>query len=117
MTIPEGWVAWAKGVAGVQPEDDGLGEYPLNEEQTRTFGQQFGFKPEPGRFYYYFEPYDPPEDTRFQPRPTPPASADPAPAARNAHAWHLGNLKPANYTRGNLVQSLPGQVPGEKVDS
>jgi hypothetical protein len=67
LAIPEGWVAWAKGAAGVQPDDDGLGDYPLNEEQTRVFAQQFGFRPEPERFFYYLEPYEPPEDTGFEP--------------------------------------------------
>ena len=45
---------------------DGLGEYPLDVEQTRQVAKVLGFRPEPDRFYYYVEPYDPPEDTGFQ---------------------------------------------------
>jgi hypothetical protein len=67
LVIPNGAVAWAKQVAGVRPEDDGLGEYLLSEEQARSLAQYLGFKPEPEHFYYYLEPYEPPENTGFQP--------------------------------------------------
>jgi hypothetical protein len=52
-----------KRIAGFQPQDDGLGEYLLNEEQTAEMGSWLGFHPEPDRFYYYVEPYEPVEDT------------------------------------------------------
>ena len=67
LVIPNGAVAWAKQVAGVQPEDDGLGEYLLSEDQTRMLAQYLGFKPAPEHFYYYLEPYQAAEDTGFQP--------------------------------------------------
>jgi hypothetical protein len=53
----------AKRIAGFQPKDDGLGEYPLSEEQTTRIADLLGSHPEPDRFYYYVEPYEPPEDT------------------------------------------------------
>ena len=59
LVIPEGWLTWAKNVVAVQPEDDGLGDYRLNDEQTRVSGQVLGFRPEPERFYYFrFQPAD-----------------------------------------------------------
>jgi hypothetical protein len=67
QVIPASSVPWAKKVAGVQPEDDGLGDYPLTDEQMREFAQYLGFKPEPEHFFYYFEPYEPPEDTGLEP--------------------------------------------------
>ncbi|HTW52523.1 MAG TPA: hypothetical protein VME45_11615 [Stellaceae bacterium] len=66
LVIPNNAVSWAKQVAGVQPEDDGLGEYLLSEDQTRALAQYLGFKPEPEQFYYYLEPYEAAEDTGFQ---------------------------------------------------
>ena len=55
-----------KKIAGFEPENDGLGEYPLGKTQTKRIAKILGFKPETDRFYYYVEPYDPPEDTGFQ---------------------------------------------------
>jgi hypothetical protein len=56
----------AKRIAGFQPQDDGLGEYRLNEEQTAKIASLPGFHPEPDRFFYYVEPYEPPEDSGLQ---------------------------------------------------
>lgn len=67
LVVPNGAVAWAKEVAGVEPNDDGLGEYLLSEDQTRMLGQYLGFKPEPEHFYYYLEPYEAAEDTGLRP--------------------------------------------------
>jgi hypothetical protein len=67
LVIPSSSVPWAKEVARVSAEDDGLGEYPLDVEQTKTLAQHLGFKPEPEHFYYCLEPYEPPENTGFQP--------------------------------------------------
>ena len=55
-----------KRIAGVAPKDDGLGEYPLDEGQTRQVARILDFDPEPDRFYYYVEPYEPPEDDGLQ---------------------------------------------------
>src|SRR5215471_6682474 len=66
LPIPPALLRKAKRIAGLQARDDGLGEYLLNDEQTREIGKLLGFRPEPGRFYYYVEPYLPPEDTGFQ---------------------------------------------------
>jgi hypothetical protein len=43
---------------GFAPKDDGLGEYPLDEVQTQEVARILDFN----RFYYYVEPYEPPED-------------------------------------------------------
>jgi hypothetical protein len=51
-----------KRIAGFGPNDDGLGEYPLDEAQTRQVARILDFNPEPDRFYYYVEPYKPPKD-------------------------------------------------------
>jgi hypothetical protein len=64
--IPPALLRKAKRIAGFQARDDGLGEYLLNEEQTREIGKLLAFRPEPGRFYYYIEPYEPPEDSGLQ---------------------------------------------------
>jgi hypothetical protein len=47
--------AWreAQRIAGFQPQDDGLGEYVSNEEQTAEIASLLGFHPEPDRFFYY----------------------------------------------------------------
>ena len=66
LIVPPSVLAKVKKVAGFQPQDDGLGEYPLDGEQTRRVAKLLGFSPEPERFYYYVEPYDPPEDSGFQ---------------------------------------------------
>ena len=41
-------------------------EYRLNEEQTAKIASLLGFHPEPDRFFYYVEPYEPPEDSGLQ---------------------------------------------------
>jgi hypothetical protein len=69
MSIPVGVLAQVKRVAGFGRQDDGLGEYPLNEAQTRQVARILDFNPEPDRFYYYVEPYEPPEDDGLQPTP------------------------------------------------
>jgi hypothetical protein len=66
LIVPPRVLGQVKAIAGFQPQDDGLGEYPLDEEQTRHIAIILGFRPEPGRFYYSVEPYDPPEDSGFQ---------------------------------------------------
>lgn len=66
LPIPSVVAAQAKRIAGFRPQDDGLGEYPLDEEQTREVAALLGFHPEPGRFHYCAEPYEPPEDTGLQ---------------------------------------------------
>jgi len=66
LIVPPGVLARVKKIAGFQPRDDGLGEYKLDEEQTRQVAKVLGFRPELERFYYYVESYDPPEDSGFQ---------------------------------------------------
>jgi hypothetical protein len=66
LPIPPILLREAKRIAGFQPQDDGLGEYLLDEEQTREIAKLLGFRPEPDRFCYYVEPYEPPEDSGLQ---------------------------------------------------
>jgi hypothetical protein len=61
MRVPPSLLEQVKKVAGVHPQDDGLGEYPLDDAQTRELGRVLGFGPMPDLFYYYFEPYEPTE--------------------------------------------------------
>ena len=60
LPIPPSMLEEIKRIAGLGPQDDGLGEYPLDEEQTRQVARILSFNPEPGHFYYYIEPYEPP---------------------------------------------------------
>ena len=62
LAVPPVILDRVKKVGGFQPTDDGLGEYPLNELQTRQIAQLMGFHPEPERFFYYVEPYEPVDD-------------------------------------------------------
>ena len=67
LIVPPGVLVKVKKIAGFKPQDDGLGEYPLDEEKTRQVAKILGFKAEPDRFFYYVEPYEPPEDSGFEP--------------------------------------------------
>ena len=67
LVVPPAMLAKVKKFAGFQAQDDGLGEYPLDETQTKKVAKLLGFRPEPERFFYSVEPYDPPEDSGFQP--------------------------------------------------
>jgi hypothetical protein len=69
MPIPTGVLEKVKRVAGFGRQDDGLGEYFLNEAQTRQMARILDFNPEPDRLYYYVEPYEPPEHDGLQPTP------------------------------------------------
>jgi hypothetical protein len=66
VPIPPSLLEQVKRIAGFSPRDDGRGEYPLDERQTRQIADILGFKAEPRRFYYYVEPYEPPEDDGLQ---------------------------------------------------
>jgi hypothetical protein len=66
LVVPPNVLAKVKKVAGFKSEDDGLGEYPLDETQTKQVAKILGFRPEADRFYYSVEPYDPPDDSGFQ---------------------------------------------------
>jgi hypothetical protein len=66
LPIPPSALEEIKRIAFFGPRDDGLGEYPLDDEQTRRVARILDFNPEPDRFYYYVEPYEPPEDDGLQ---------------------------------------------------
>jgi hypothetical protein len=67
MPIPVSLLEQVKRIAGFDRQDDGLGEYPLDEAQTRRVAWILDFNPEPDRFHCYVEPYEPPEDDGLQP--------------------------------------------------
>jgi hypothetical protein len=66
MPVPSRLLPKVKEIAGFQPKDDGLGEYLLDDEQTKKISKILGFRPETNRFYYYIEPYEPPGDDGLQ---------------------------------------------------
>jgi hypothetical protein len=66
MRVPPALLAQVKKIAGVQPQDDGLGEYLLDAAQTQELGRILGFGPMTDIFYYYFEPYEPTEADGLQ---------------------------------------------------
>jgi hypothetical protein len=66
LPIPPSVVEQIKRIAGFSPQDDGLGEYPLDEQQTRQVASILGFRADLEHFYYYVEPYEPPEDDGLQ---------------------------------------------------
>jgi hypothetical protein len=66
LPIPASLFEDIKRIAGFAPQDDGLGEYLLDEGQTRQVARVLDFNPEPDRFYYYVEPYEPPGDDGLQ---------------------------------------------------
>ena len=66
MIVPPAVLTKVKKIAGFEPQHDGLGEYPLDETQTKLVAKLLGFRPEPERFFYSVEPYDPPDDSGFQ---------------------------------------------------
>jgi len=66
LIVPPSVLSKVKKAAGFGPADDGLGEYLLDEAQIKQVAKILGFRSEAERFYYYVEPYDPPEDSGFQ---------------------------------------------------
>jgi hypothetical protein len=74
LIVPPSVLDKVKKAAGFQAQDDGLGEYELAEPQVRQVAKILSFRPESDRFYYYVEPYEPPDDCGFQ---EPPAAAAP----------------------------------------
>jgi hypothetical protein len=66
LPIPPSVVEQIKRIAGFSPQDDGLGEYPLDEQQIRQVASILGFRADPEHFYYHVEPYEPPEDDGLQ---------------------------------------------------
>jgi hypothetical protein len=66
LPIPPSVLDQIKRIADFGSQDDGLGEYPLDEGQTQQVAGVLGFNPDPDHFYYYVEPYEPPEDDGLQ---------------------------------------------------
>jgi hypothetical protein len=66
LPIPPSLLEEIKRIAGFGPQDDGLGEYPLDEDQAGRIAAILGFNPEPSRFYYYVEPFESLEDDGLQ---------------------------------------------------
>ena len=66
LHVPPAMLGEIKGIAGVQPQDDGLGDYRLDDRQAREIGRILGFCAEPDSFYYFLEPYEPIENDGLQ---------------------------------------------------
>jgi hypothetical protein len=66
LSIPLSVLGQIKRIAGFGPTDDVLGEYPLDEAQTRQVARILDFNPEPSRFFYYIEPYEPHDESAEQ---------------------------------------------------
>jgi len=47
LVVPPSLLAKVKKIAGFKPEDDGLGEYPLDDAQTTKIAKVLGFSPKP----------------------------------------------------------------------
>jgi len=94
IAIPSHLLSKVKRIAGFQPQDDGLGEYPIGEEQTKLVAQTLGFNPEPGLFFYYVEPYDPPEERG---PPSARAGTEPTPA---------NHLRPDTRQKNNATRGV-----------
>ena len=69
VPIPQNVLEEVKRIARFGPQDDGLGEYLLDNGQVRRVARILDFDPQPDRYYYYVEPYEPPEDDGLQPSP------------------------------------------------
>ena len=54
LVVPPSVLAKVKGL-WIQGGDDGLGEYPLDEAQTKQVAKILGFRPEADKFYYSVE--------------------------------------------------------------
>jgi hypothetical protein len=55
--VPEPVVAKVKDIAGIIPDDDGCGDYPLDSRQTHEIGRLLGVPVTPDTADYFVEPY------------------------------------------------------------
>jgi len=60
LAIPGENLAAIREIAGIQPTDDGLGDYPLNDDQANNIARLLNTKIDCGALTYYVEPYDAP---------------------------------------------------------
>ncbi len=60
FAIPEERLAAVREIARILPADDGLGDYPLDDEQARTAARVLNVTIDCARLAYYVEPYDMP---------------------------------------------------------
>jgi hypothetical protein len=51
LIVPPAVLAKVKKIAGFELQHDGLGEYPLDEAQTKKVAKLLGFRAEPERFF------------------------------------------------------------------
>jgi hypothetical protein len=54
--IPAALEEQAKRIAGIAADHDGLGDYPLGDEQARKIGALLALAVHPNRFDYFLEP-------------------------------------------------------------
>ncbi len=55
--VPEPVVAKVKDIAGITPDDDGCGDYPLDSRQARLIGRLLDVPVIPDKADYFVEPY------------------------------------------------------------
>ena len=66
LPVPPSVLQKEKKIADFEPQDYSLGEYLLDDKQTIAVAKILEFHPEPNKFYYYVEPYEPAEDDGLQ---------------------------------------------------
>ena len=57
FAIPDDNLAVVREIAGILPTDDGLGDYPLNDDQATAIARLLNMKIDCDAFAYYVEPY------------------------------------------------------------
>jgi hypothetical protein len=60
FALPDEKLAAVKEMAGFKPTDDGLGDYPLNDDQARDIARLLNLKIDCDAYTYYVEPYEKP---------------------------------------------------------
>lgn len=58
--IPDGKLAAIREIAGILPTDDGLGDYPLRDDQAKFIARLLKRKVDCDACTYYVEPYEVP---------------------------------------------------------
>ncbi len=60
FVIPDKKLAAIREIAGISPSDDGLGDYPLSDDQANDVARLLKMRVDGDAFTYYVEPYDVP---------------------------------------------------------
>jgi hypothetical protein len=60
FALPDEKLAVVKEIAGFRPTDDGVGDYPLNDDQAHDIARLLNLKIDCDACTYYVEPYEVP---------------------------------------------------------